>query len=138
MSTLQKDNSTLQRKAALRLSLLKSLKSQNPIVMECHGGYGKLFDLVYAEIPRGVVFETDTEKATFLALQRPTWRVYESSSQLALKAGVGSDIAVNFVDIDPYGEPWSVIEAFFGSERQFPKRLAFAVNDGLRQKLNLG
>jgi len=135
---LIKDNTTLQRKAALRFSMLKHLKSKNPMVMECHGGYGKLFDLVYAEFPRGVVFETVSERATALALQRPTWRVYEAPSQLALKVGAAADLPIDFVDLDPYGECWPAIEAYFGSEREFPKRIAFAVNDGLRQKLTTG
>jgi hypothetical protein len=60
------------------------------------------------------------------------------SSQLALKAGVAADLPINFIDIDPYGECWPVIEAYFSGERKRPKRLAIAVNDGLRQKLNVG
>jgi len=45
---------------------------------------------------------------------------------------------VNFLDLDPYGEPWPVREAFFLSQRTFPKRLVMVVNDGLRRKLHMG
>jgi hypothetical protein len=134
---MQKDNSTIQRKAALRLSLLQKLQSE-PLVMETHAGAGKLFDLVYAEASKGIAFETESRKATLLATQRPTWRVYEASSELGLRAGAGGDWQVNFLDVDPYGACWGTIEAFFESERVFADRMVVAVNDGLRQKLCTG
>jgi hypothetical protein len=77
-------------------------------------------------------------KASFLAIQRPTWRVYETAAELAVASGVGADLPINFVDVDPCGDPWPLLTAYFQSERVFPKRLAVAVNDGLRQKLKMG
>ncbi len=132
-------NTTLQRQASLRASLLDHLKSRAPVVLQTHGGLGQLYDLVYAEIPRGVVFETDPEAAERLAVQRPTWRTYETAAADALAAGVAADLRVDFLDVGPPdGDPWPAVEAFFQSERIFPKRLAVAVTDGLRRKLKLG
>lgn len=129
----QKDNSTFRLKASLRKKALEYL--DNPIVMETHGGTGKLFDACYGSVTNGVVFEKNPKKVKLLGLQRPTWRVYEADCIGAIKAGVSDDLPVNLLDIDPYGNPWPVIDAFFGSERERPKLLCVAVNDGLRQKV---
>lgn len=133
---MQKDNSTLARKVALRLNLLKEIAE--PVVMETHGGAGRIFWRCYGDVPRGVVFEKDPEKTAILARQRPTWSVYECDCVSAIQVGVGSHLPVNFVDIDPYGEPWPVIDALFASERPWPAKLGIVVNDGLRQKLKIG
>lgn len=132
---MQKDNSTLRLKALLRTKLLAEIK--NPIVMETHGGYGGIWAKCYFGVEDGVVMEKDPDKAAALAKQRPTWAVYECDCVNALRAGVGSHLSVNFLDLDPYGEPWPVVDAFFQSERQFPPILAIAVNDGLRQKVKI-
>lgn len=134
---MKKDNSTFQRKATLRLSALKEL-NESPVIMETHGGAGKLFGACYFNVPTGVVFESDPAKVDVLAKQRPTWRVYEADSEAAISAGIASDLPINLLDCDPYGQPWPVFEAFFGSERERPKRLVVVVNDGLRQKLQTG
>jgi hypothetical protein len=131
----QKDNSTIRLKVALRRNLLKEI--EKPVVMETHGGFGKIFTRCYSEIASGVVFEKDQAKASFLAKQRPTWAVYECDCLVALAGGVGSHLPINFIDLDPYGEPWPVLDAFLESERPFPDRLAIAVNDGLRQSLKM-
>jgi hypothetical protein len=85
----------------------------------------------------GVVIEKKPECAEFLARQRPTWAVYEADCVSALRAGVGSHLRVNFVDVDPYGESWPTLDALFESEREWPPVLALAVNDGLRQILKM-
>lgn len=133
MAKGQKDNSTYRQKVALRKKMLSFVDT--PIVMETHGGAGKLFDACYTHIEQGVVFEKNPDKSTVLSLQRPTWAVYETNCVMALAGGAGAHLAVNFVDLDPYGEPWSAMDAFFGSDRSFPPRLVLAVNDGLRQSL---
>lgn len=115
----------------MRKKLLREI--DNPIVMETHGGYGAVWERCYSGFEQGVVFEKDTIKADALAKQRPTWAVYECDCINALIGGAGSHIPVNFVDFDPYGEPWPVIDAFFESKREFPPKLAIVVNDGLRQ-----
>lgn len=94
--------------------------------------------MVYAEIPRGVVFEKLASKAEHLAWQRPTWSVYEGEAEPAIAAGVAAHLPVSLLDVDPYGDAWPAIEAFFSSDRLFPEQLAIAVNDGLRQKLKMG
>jgi len=107
----------------------------NPVVLETHGGWGAIWRRCYSKIEQGVVFEKNPEKAGALAIQRPTWAVYEADCVYAIGVGVGAHLPVNFVDVDPYGEPWPVVDAFFGSSREWPDKLAMAVNDGLRQKL---
>ncbi len=105
--------------------------------METHGSYGAIWNRCYMDIAQGVVFEKDPDKTKVLAVQRPTWAVYECDCEQALAAGIGAHLPVNFLDCDPYGEPWPVLDAFFLSERPFPPTLAIVVNDGLRQKLKM-
>ena len=135
MTDPKKDNSTFDRKAALRARTLMLV--EKPIILETHGGYGKLFQRCYRHVVEGVVFEHDPVKAAALAIQRPSWAVYESVCETAIAAGAGAHLEVNFLDCDPWGEPWPAIEAFFGSDRPFAPKLAVVVNDGLRQKLRM-
>lgn len=132
----KKDNSTFERKAALRARALMYLKVP-PVVMETHGGFGKIFQRCYRHLPQGIVFESDETKSAALAGQRPTWAVYECACEPALAAGVGSHLEVNFLDLDPYGEPWEAVTNYFGSKRPFASRMIVVVNDGLRQKLRM-
>jgi hypothetical protein len=105
--------------------------------METHGGFGRLYGACYTAAVDGVVFENNPIKAEYLAQQRPRWAVYEADCEKALRNGVGAHLEVSFLDLDPYGEPWPVMDAFFQTERPRAKRLALAVNDGLRQKLKM-
>jgi len=131
----QKDNTTLLLKVSLRKNLLKEIK--NPVVMETHGGEGLVFNYCYKDVEHGVVFEKKPEKTIVLAKQRPSWFVYEADCQNAIGAGVGKHLSINFLDVDPYGEPWPVINEFFKNGFYLPKKLCIAVNDGLRQKLKM-
>lgn len=131
----QKDNSTFALKSRLRLNALKELRGQPAVVMETNGGFGVLFSKCYQDAIGGVVFEKDPEKSAALAQQRPTWAVYEADCVSAIGAGVGSHLTVNFLDCDPYGECWPILDAFFSSRRPRAKRLVLVVNDGLRQSL---
>jgi hypothetical protein len=133
---MQKDNATFILKRKLRLKTLAAIA--DPIILETHGGLGRLFASCYSTRKRGVVFEKDPRKADALATQRPTWSVYQCDCTPALKAGAGAHLPINFVDCDPYGSCWDVLHAFFGSNRTFPDRIAVVVNDGLRQKVQLG
>ncbi|MEX1254103.1 MAG: hypothetical protein WEE64_07165, partial [Dehalococcoidia bacterium] len=135
----KRDNSTLRRKVGLRLALLRELADE-PVVMETHGGYGAIWRRCYSQVERGIVFESDEARAQALAVQRPTWAVYEAKCETALEAGVGAHLPVNFLDLDPYGDPWPALRAFFLSDRPRPDTMAVAVNDGLRQALrrNIG
>lgn len=117
-------------KASLRQNLLREIDS--PVVLEAFGGYGSIFRLCYNHIESGIVFEKDPRKISHLAKQRPTWAVYQSDCVEAMREGVGSHLIVNFLDCDPYGDPWPAIDAFLFSQRPFPDRLAVAVTDGLR------
>jgi len=131
----QKDNSTFSKKLSLRRSALKEV--ENPVIMETHGGNGKLFERCYASFLRGIVFEKDSNKANLLSEQRPTWSVYEGDCISALESGIGTHLDINFLDIDPYGSPWDVIDAFFSCSRNLPDTLHIVVNDGLRQKVQI-
>lgn len=138
---IQKDNSTYAYKVALRKDALRRLAELGitaPVVCETNGGAGKLFAACYAHLDHGVVFEKDATKSARLGRQRPTWAVYEGDCIEALKGGVGSHLTVDLLDVDPYGDSWQIIEAFFSSVRPWAKYMAVAVNDGLRQKLALG
>ncbi len=137
----RQDNSTLTEKVALRKNALRRLSEMGveaPVVLETHGGEGKLFDACYATLKEGVVFETDNRKVAILAKQRPTWAVYQADCEVALQGGAGGHLEIDLLDLDPYGQPWPAIEAFFGSQRPFKDLMVVAVNDGLRQKLAMG
>lgn len=127
---MQKDNTTLQQKVSLRLDLLRRIPA--PIVLETHGGEGRVWFRCYRDVARGVVFEKDPAKADLLARQRPSWSVYEADCEKAIAAGAGSHLQVNVLDLDPYGEPWTALAAFFASKRPFPEVIGLAVNDGIR------
>lgn len=129
----QKDNSTFRQKAALRRRALGWI--DDPLVLETHAGSGKLYRACYSDLPFGVAVERDERKTDLLAEQRPAWAVYQGDSESALAAGLAADWPISFLDLDPYGEPWPVLDAFFESERERPARLVVVVNDGLRQKL---
>lgn len=133
---MKKDNSTITLKVSLRSDALRHIEA--PVVMEAHGGLGRIWERCYRTVQAGVVFEKDAAKAEYLARQRPTWAVYEVDCVTALAAGVGFHVPINFLDCDPYGEPWPVIDAFFaGHGAGWPDRLGIVVNDGLRQKLSI-
>ena len=129
-----KDNRTLLEKSHLRKEMLARLESE-PCLLETHGGNGELFLRCYADVQEGAVFETDPKKAVTLLKQRPTWAVYESDCVWSLHNGVASHLKVNFVDFDPYGGAWNVIEAFFKSERPRAEKLIVVVHDGVRMSL---
>jgi len=136
MKRIKKDNTTYLKKVHLRRSALSTV--EDPIVMETNGGEGKIFERVYSHIISGVVFEKDPRKSTILGKQRPTWSVFECDCVGALSSNVGNHLDVNFLDIDPYGDPWKIVSAFLESDRNLPKILNIVVNDGLRQKAQLG
>lgn len=136
MADKKKDNSTLRQKVLIRQLVLKEIK--RPVVMETHGGEGWLYRLCYVGVPTGVVFEKKPERAAILAQQRPAWAVYECDCVPALQGGAGAHLEVNLVDVDPHGDPWPAIGAFFESDRPRPRVVWLVVNDGLRQKVRMG
>ena len=133
---MKRDNSTFQLKVSMRRNLLSEIDA--PIVIETHGGYGRLWSACYTHLLDGVVFEKDRAKVEVLARQRPTWAVYEADCVRALAEGAGSHLMVNLYDVDPWGDPWSTLEALFSSKRPRPERLCVAVTDGLRDSARAG
>lgn len=131
----QKDNSTFKQKVILRRQMLKLIPE--PVVMETHGGAGKIYEACYSSLGTGIVFEKDDQKVGVLARQRPGWSVYQADSAAVIGLGAGAHLPVNVLDVDPYGSPWDVIEAFFASDRPRPQTMAVVVNDGLRQKVRM-
>ena len=111
---------------------------ENPVVMETHAGFGKLYERLYSHVVQGVAFEKDENKANVLAIQRPTWAVYNNDSKQMLEAGVGFHIPLNFFDLDPYGDPWPTLDALLMNADKLPDRFGVAVNDGLRRFVMLG
>ena len=70
----KQDNSTFSLKKSLRVKAL--LEIDDPVVMETHGGYGKLYGMCYSHLEQGVVFEKRPERSAKLAMQRPGLAVY--------------------------------------------------------------
>lgn len=136
MTAAQKDNLTYRLKVRLRKNALSYLNA--PVVMETHGGYGAIYQECYARLGGGVVFEKDPAKAEALGRQRPEWAVYECDCEMAIRAGAGLHLPVNFYDLDPYGSPWPVLDAILSVKREWPQRIVVVVNDGLQQKAKMG
>lgn len=134
---MQKDNSTYAKKVYDRQQAIRLLNT-DPVICETHGGYGKLFQRCYVGIRSGVVFETDEKKAMVLARQRPSWSIWNEDSTAAIVNGVGAHLVVNLLDVDPYGQPWDLFDAWFGSDRPRATKLVVVCNDGLRQSLRIG
>ena len=134
-STYQpKDNKTFLEKSRLRKQMLSKL-DDTPVILETHGGKGDLYRRCYADVEKGLVFETDPTKAEKLVHQRPNWAVYETDCVWGLANGVGGHLAVNFIDADPYGQAWHVLGAFFSSERPRAEQVILVVHDGVRSSL---
>lgn len=110
----------------------------DPVVLETHAGYGVLYNACYRAVQDGIAIEKDTEKAEHLAQQRPEWCVYQADCLDVLKSGGTNHLPINFVDIDPYGEPWHVVDAYLHGRKELPDTWAIVVNDGIRQKLKSG
>lgn len=133
---MKKDNTTFLQKVTLRRRLLQEIK--DPRILETHGGYGKIYSCCYSEVENGCVFEVDEGKAESLTVQRPTWSVYQSDCVKSMKMGVPGHLEFNFIDVDPYGSSWPAIDAVLSGSIHLADKVAFAVNDGLRQKLRIG
>ncbi len=129
------DNAAGDHKASLRArSLLVLQKFAEPVILETHGGWGKLYAACYTHIKTGMVCENKPDRADKLLKQRGhKWGVFECDCEKALKLGLGSHLPVNFLDVDPYGDPWPAIDGFLESKRTLPPQLMIVVNDGLRQ-----
>lgn len=126
------DNASLRRKLQLRRAALGTVGAE-PVVLEAFGGTGRIFAMVYRQVSRGLVIERDGRKADVLARQRPTWSVYRGDSVEAVRAGLGAHLEVNLLDVDPWGDPWPLLSAFFQSERPRAARLVVVVTDGLNK-----
>lgn len=133
----KRDHSTFDLKVALRRDVLDRIDG-DPLIMETHGGFGRLWASLYAGGRPGVVFEKDEAKAAYLGRQRPAWRVYEADCELALAAGACADVVVDVLDVDPHGSAWDTITAFLRSDRELAPEMWIVVQDGLGVKLRAG
>lgn len=138
MATRPVDNQHLGLKVSLRERCIAEADIQTLIVCETHGGFGKLGQLCYGEATLGMVVEKDAARASALARQRPTWRVYCADSAEVFAEGLGAEIAFTVLDCDPYGQCWPTLTGFFQSSRRVAEHLAVIATDGARQKMRLG
>lgn len=134
---VKKDNDSFDEKVRYRRRALRLLNIP-PIVLEAYGGWGKLNRACYLDLPSGVILERDPRKTEILSQLRPSWAVYEGDTVNMLASGVGREWPISYLDLDPYGEPWPALEAFFISERLWAPQMVVVVHDGLRNTLMLG
>jgi hypothetical protein len=132
----KKQNAGFDEKQRLRRIVLGGWQPSR--VIETHGGEGRIHRAFYASAEEGCAFEVREDLAARMAAARPSWFVYCAKAEAALAAGAGASLPVEVIDLDPYGQPWPALEAFFTSEREFADELRVVVNDGLRLKLRLG
>lgn len=126
------DNSTLPEKARLRNQVLSKTRPK-PMVLESHGGYGRIYERTWYKAGAGIVIEKDPIKADHLARQRPNWAVFQGDCEKAIAAGLGRSTPFDIIDLDPYGQPFSVLDALALPGRVFPDEWHLVVNDGTRQ-----
>lgn len=134
---MKHDNKHFESKLRLRKALLKPV-TDPLVVLETNGGTGHLYPKLYARAEFGCVIEKDRRKAEFLARQRPTWAVYQGDNVSLLANGLLADVPFNVIDVDPWGMPFDTLEALFIHPRRFADRVAVAVMDGGRIKVQLG
>jgi hypothetical protein len=82
-----------------------------------------------------VVFEKKEDRCYYLADQRPHWIVYQADCIKAIADGFGFHDRPNFFDIDPYGDPWLIVDAILRNSHKLPDRFAIVINDGNRVKI---
>ncbi len=133
----KRDNETLDEKLRWRREALRHLSAE-PVICEAYGGWGRVGQAVYRDVRHGVVLEKVSAKAATLALLRPTWSVYEGDTLRMLRAGAGRHLPINFLDLDPYGEPFTTLEAFFSAERQIADRIVIVAHDGMHRLVKMG
>lgn len=133
---MAKDNGQIDNKLKIRQKAL-SLMDEDPFVLETHAGYGAIYARLYSGF-YGVAIEKNPSKIDHLVKQRVSWAIYEGDADKV--AGVISTVhpEINFVDIDPYGSPFNTLDAFFSGQVYKPKKIVIAINDGQRQKVQMG
>lgn len=132
---MQKDNGGKFIKLAMRQALLR--KIDQPRILETNGGKGELGKTLYLDYP-GAVFEKDKNKTPYLVEQRPHWAVYECDCVKAMQEGVGFHHRPNFIDLDPYGNPWPIMKVISSNADKLDNIIGVVVNDGLRKFASLG
>ena len=121
----------------LRRRILARL--QKPaVVLESHAGHGRVYERAWFKASTGVAIELDAVKAEHLARQRPTWRVYQGDCEKAIAAGLAAETPFDIIDLDPYGEPFTMMDAIAVPGRVFPDVWHLVVNDGTRNHCRRG
>ena len=131
-----KDNGSRNVKAALRQKMLGKIKV--PVILECNGGYGALYNDCYRQYS-GITIEKDPKKTQPLADQRPGWAVYEGKAETIIRYGACFHLPINFIDVDTYGSPWGIIDAIFDEGYKYlPDKWVLVVNDGTAKSFKFG
>jgi len=100
-----------------------------------HAEDGALVRQVYPEDVAGVAFAEKNDDADQIAIERPTWAVYATNVDAALRRGLGRHMSITVLDVDCDSNPWPTLEAFFMSDRPRYRELGIVVSDRLRPRL---
>lgn len=133
--TKQKDNSTFAQKVRLRRVALAAAV-EGPI-LETHVGYGRIGERLYLE-RCGVAIDKKLTACEHVATTRPHWRIYQGECEKVLASGLAADLPFALVDLDPYGNPFDVIDSILSPGRRLADPLQLVVNDGARQTVRIG
>lgn len=129
----RRDHTEWALKVQLRQWLTAQLGLADPVVLETHGGEGRLWQ-AGPRWARGLVLEKDPARCAVLERQRPAgWDVVCGNSASLLLRGYAAQQAFDLVDIDPHRQPWPTLDAYFTSQRCYAPRLGLVVTDSLRQ-----
>ena len=135
MTAKKRDNSALEAKIALRRQAIAAAES--PVVLETHAGEGLIFLQCYTGVTKGWALEKDKDLLDRMTQQRERWFCYQCESEKIL-ADAPRAFDANFIDVDPHGSPWPVLEALFNPHRFTAPTLHLVVHDGSRRFLAIG
>jgi hypothetical protein len=130
----KKHNSKVAHKLLVR-QRVAGLLGNSAEILETFSGEGLMYDGCWSMFS-GACIDSDAAKARDSARSRPRWRTYCGDTGRALSAGWLSSVAFDVVDIDPYGEPWPYVRAFFDTERAMPDQWWLILTDGYWPQMN--
>lgn len=125
----KKTNSTFEEKVALRLRALADVGSP-AVVLEAFGGWSRLYDECYRDVPTGLYIDSDHARFYEAVLHRPHWTVVQADCVRALDHGIGRAVNPNVIDFDAYGYPYYALSAFCRNDNTTAKRVAVVCTDG--------
>lgn len=131
------DNGNPDIKADMRRAFTAGLSSDARI-LECFGGFGVMYDLVWSRFRNGVMFDKKEAAVQHAAERRPSWACYCGDAVRLLGSSLHEGTAFDVVDLDCYGSPWPALRALLFSDRVFAPTTTVFLTDGYMSRAAVG